>query len=587
MDCDLPESETNDIREESLDRCRRALFPHTKSCEPCSHNHLNSVLVPLNQIQFKDFSEEMTKFDRSDYSNSATESPMLSEPQLFEKLESTIFSTFSNIDSKSISKTQSNFSNSNTILDEAPAGQVHAEEQSEGLNQIISHVLDSKTSEITAPAESDIEAISRLKIEPSEKDTQSKVSISSNPPNTQKISMTLNEGKIIVDSNLNPNFTEEPSSLNKAVKTTESILSTMKPITTETFIRRNLKTLKTYEPRLGIVRTPDRIKLERLKTAAPLLPARSTKPLTIPVEFNISSFKKSVRDTTQNQIQRDPIIKKNFKSITLNQPSKSLPKITIPESPFLLTRERSSNRSREFLAPGETKNVSQSFSKTRPEIHSSLQISKSQFVGHQGGAKTTVPQEFKLSISNHGSKRTSSIPKSLPPTNVPNINIKNPMRPKWTPTVPQSPNIRKPMARKVLDGAPMASAPRIPYVNARPVHKAHLKPSILKTHFLKPDINNDHIVLTNISESEIKGQEIEFKSINDSDIKSSNNTFHTNGITKTVLKIKPMLDPKINCRENDGQHTLPPRSISRRPITVPVSPALATSRRLRRISDRT
>lgn len=41
-------------------------------------------------------------------------------------------------------------------------------------------------------------------------------------------------------------------------------------------------------PHLGKVRTPDKAKLARLKTAAPLLPTRSTKPLTLPEEFNFA-----------------------------------------------------------------------------------------------------------------------------------------------------------------------------------------------------------------------------------------------------------------------------------------------------------
>ena len=55
-------------------------------------------------------------------------------------------------------------------------------------------------------------------------------------------------------------------------------------------------------PRLGRVRTPDRVKLERLKTAAPMLPIRSTKPLTVPIEFNFSK-----RTNSQNvDIRSDP-----------------------------------------------------------------------------------------------------------------------------------------------------------------------------------------------------------------------------------------------------------------------------------------
>lgn len=54
---------------------------------------------------------------------------------------------------------------------------------------------------------------------------------------------------------------------------------------------RNKEVLKAVSPKLGKVRTPDRVKLERLKTAAPLLPTRSTKPLTVPVEFNFAERK--------------------------------------------------------------------------------------------------------------------------------------------------------------------------------------------------------------------------------------------------------------------------------------------------------
>lgn len=41
-------------------------------------------------------------------------------------------------------------------------------------------------------------------------------------------------------------------------------------------------------PQLGRVRTPDKAKLARLRTAAPLLPTRSTKPLTVPETFQFA-----------------------------------------------------------------------------------------------------------------------------------------------------------------------------------------------------------------------------------------------------------------------------------------------------------
>lgn len=58
--------------------------------------------------------------------------------------------------------------------------------------------------------------------------------------------------------------------------------------------------IKAVSPKLGKVRTPDRVKLERLKTAAPLLPTRSTKPLTVPVEFKFSERKpRSISSTSE------------------------------------------------------------------------------------------------------------------------------------------------------------------------------------------------------------------------------------------------------------------------------------------------
>jgi hypothetical protein len=48
-------------------------------------------------------------------------------------------------------------------------------------------------------------------------------------------------------------------------------------------------------PTLGRVRTLDKAMITKMKTAAPLLPTRSTKPLTMPVEFNLSSRTRSER----------------------------------------------------------------------------------------------------------------------------------------------------------------------------------------------------------------------------------------------------------------------------------------------------
>lgn len=56
--------------------------------------------------------------------------------------------------------------------------------------------------------------------------------------------------------------------------------------------------IRAVSPKLGKVRTPDRVKLERLKTAAPLLPTRSTKPLTVPIEFKFSERKSRSNSVT-------------------------------------------------------------------------------------------------------------------------------------------------------------------------------------------------------------------------------------------------------------------------------------------------
>lgn len=60
-------------------------------------------------------------------------------------------------------------------------------------------------------------------------------------------------------------------------------------------VRAPHKTTDPEEPQLGKIRTPDKLKIARLKTAAPLLPARSTKPLTIPMEFKFSDRVRSDR----------------------------------------------------------------------------------------------------------------------------------------------------------------------------------------------------------------------------------------------------------------------------------------------------
>jgi hypothetical protein len=100
---------------------------------------------------------------------------------------------------------------------------------------------------------------------------------------------------------------------------------------------------ETHEPQLGKVRTPDRVKLAKLKTAGPLLPTRSTKPLTVPMEFNFSERTRPQKrvsfDLSKNAVRPIPPIP-TIKKTAIAAVKLQEKQLTQPKSPMLMTKLR-------------------------------------------------------------------------------------------------------------------------------------------------------------------------------------------------------------------------------------------------------
>ena len=101
--------------------------------------------------------------------------------------------------------------------------------------------------------------------------------------------------------------------------------------------------METFEPQLGKVRTPDKVKLAKLKTAGPLLPTRSTKPLTVPMEFNFSERTRSQKrvsfDLSKNAVRPIPSIPA-IKKTAITAVKLQEKQLTQPKSPMLMTKLR-------------------------------------------------------------------------------------------------------------------------------------------------------------------------------------------------------------------------------------------------------
>lgn len=202
--------------------------------------------------------------------------------------------------------------------------------------------------------------------------------------------------------------------------------------------------------KLGKVRTPDKVKLERLKTAAPLLPIRSTKPLTVPVEFKFSERIKNNREVSFAH-PTAPLSKNNNHNMHAenNAPpiKRDIRRVTVPESPMLLTKLRTKSvPSQPVITASESK-----FDKE------SSKVSESGFQSKQTKPNITVPIEVKLATSLRLARSRSTCENNNGEQPVSTSHFKMTILHSKTSmeksafsriTVPQSPNITKPMIKK-------------------------------------------------------------------------------------------------------------------------------------------
>lgn len=226
------------------------------------------------------------------------------------------------------------------------------------------------------------------------------------------------------------------------------------------------------QPQLGKVRTPDRVKLARLKMAAPLLPTRSTKPLTVPVEFNFSNRTRSYKEeeTTKSTFQVPN------KPKPASKPMIPTKKLTVPESPMLMTKLRTKPQS------------SQTQSESKPEEKPLRPVTENK------KPKITVPVDISLMTALRGGKlkeqcgglrSTSPFVTTEIPLESLSINRERPKSLAPHITVPISPKLstsRRAKSHKNQEDIAVAPPP----FKARPVpHPKPFQPK-LEHHSIKP-----------------------------------------------------------------------------------------------------
>ncbi|PJF19042.1 hypothetical protein PSACC_01149 [Paramicrosporidium saccamoebae] len=182
---------------------------------------------------------------------------------------------------------------------------------------------------------------------------------------------------------------------------------------------------------LGRVRTPDKAMIVKMKTAAPLLPTRSTKPLTMPVEFNLSSRTRSEKRVSF-ELPRQKSIKGPLAAVKASEvawETKLMFLEKVDSSRVPKAHDKTSSAEANFAKPFVAK-----------PVDSRMIYGAGNFgVPHVKKTKITVPVDFHFSttarskaISTSPFTTTESIPERKREMKL---------------TVPMSPNLSKPTRR--------------------------------------------------------------------------------------------------------------------------------------------
>lgn len=197
-------------------------------------------------------------------------------------------------------------------------------------------------------------------------------------------------------------------------------------------------------PEFGKVRTPDKMRISRLKLAGPLLPAKSTKPLTIPVEFSFAD-----RPTTNRRHSLEP---DQIKEQSINV--KTEKRLTVPHSPKLMTKIR---RTADDAAAVEAKVSTSSISSSRSADDARPRLTV------PVTPKLSTYQRFSVKHQSQGSAEAEP-PKTKPslPTSTSTFKTTKIASIASGPrqlTIPQSPNITKARPKGPINNEETKSAP--------------------------------------------------------------------------------------------------------------------------------